>query len=259
MNISHYKSNITEIPQGYFDTGETRTGNFVRNQVGHPIGEFFGYKIERLFSDDADVASSPVQDAAAPGRFKYQDSDGNGQITDNDRTTIGDPNPDFTAGLNLNGSYKFFDLSLFFYGSQGNDAVNYQKWWTDFYPSFSGVKSKNLLYNSWTPQNLDATTPVNENNSNFSNNGVPNSYYVEDASFLKLKSVILGFNMPDSVLGELGLNKLRVYVQATNLFTWTKYSGLDPELAGSSTAFGIDYGNYPNNQMGLNIGLSLNF
>ncbi|MCW3114711.1 MAG: TonB-linked outer membrane protein SusC/RagA family, partial [Segetibacter sp.] len=265
-----YNSNITDIPGSYFGAGGSRIGDFARNQVGHPIGAFFGYKVLGLFQSADDVAKSPTQDAAAPGRFKYEDNNGrdangnltgtpDGKISDDDRTFFGNPNPDYTFGLNLGAAYKNFDFSAFFYGSQGNDVINYVKWWTDFFPSFQGAKSKDALYKSWTPTNTGATTPIVENVSNFSNNGVPNSYYLEDGSYIRLKSLILGYTIPSSKLSRIGLNKLRVYFQAANLFTITKYKGLDPELSGSNTAFGIDYGNYPNNQKNFNVGVNLSF
>jgi len=259
LNVTRYKSNVVDLPNNYFDSGSTRTGNFVRNQVGHPVGAFFGYQIERLFRDADDVASSPTQDAAAPGRFKYADVTGDDRISTADRTFIGDPNPDFTYGLNVNANYKRFGLTMFFYGSQGNDAVNYQRWWTDFFPSLQGVKSKDLLYNSWRPDNLDAKTPIIENVSNFSNNAVPNSYYIENASFLKLKNLMLNYTFGSDLLARVGINQLKVYLQATNLFTITKYTGPDPEIGGTESAFGIDYGNYPNNERNYNLGVSFTF
>ena len=254
-----YKSNITKIPGDYFDAGGSRIGNFARNQVGNPIGAFYGYDVIGLFQSAEEVSKSPTQDAAAAGRFKYRDVDGDGKISITDRTFFGNPNPDFTYGLNLGASYKNFDLSTFFYGSQGNDVVNYVRWWTDFFPSFQGAKSKDALYNSWSPTNKNATTPIIENVSNFSNNQVPNSYYLEDGSYLRCKSLILGYTLPASTLGRFGINKLRVYIQGANLFTITNYTGLDPELSGSNAAFGIDYGNYPNNQKNYNVGVNLTF
>lgn len=254
-----YKSNITNIPGNYFDAGGSRIGNFVRNQISHPIGAFFGYDVVGLFQNAEDVTKSPTQDAAAPGRFKYKDLDKNGKITDADRTFFGNPNPDFTYGLNLGASYKNFDFSAFFYGSQGNKVINYVRWWTDFFPSFQGAKSKDALYNSWTPTRTGGTTPIVENVSNFSNNGTPNSYYMEDGSYLRCKSVILGYTVPARKLSRYGIEKLRIFVQGANLFTITHYTGLDPELSGSNAAFGIDYGNYPNNQKNYNVGLSLIF
>jgi len=260
-NLTTYKSKIISIPGDYFDasSGGTRLQNQTRNQVGHPIGAFFGYEVIGLFQSQEDVDKSPTQDAAGPGRFKYKDVNGDGVITADDRTFMGDPNPKFTYGINLNASYKGFDFSMFLYGSQGNDVFNYVPYWTDFYPSFQGVKSKNLLYNSWTPDNPNAKTPIAENESNFSNNGVTNSYYIENGSFLKCKSMILGYTIPSAQLKRIGVDRFRVYVQAANLFTITKYTGQDPEVTGNNSSFGIDYGTYPNNQKMYIVGVNLSF
>ena len=257
--LTTYKNNITNIPGDYFGAGGSRIGDFARNQEGRSIGAFFGYDVLGIFQNAAEVTSSPTQDAAAPGRFKYRDVNGDGKISDTDRTFFGNPNPDFTYGLNLGVNYKNFDFSTFFYGSQGNDVINYVRWWTDFFPSFQGAKSKDALYNSWSTTNTSGTTPIAENVSNFSNNGVPNSYYKEDGSYLKCKSLILGYTIAPSNLNRYGIDRLRLYVQAANLFTVTKYTGLDPELSGNNSAFGIDYGNYPNNQPNYNFGINLTF
>lgn len=261
--FTKYKSKVVDIPgvADYFTSGNTRIGNsdVAKNQEGHPIGSFYGYKIAGIFQDQADVDKSATQDQAAPGRFKYVDANNSGTITDSDRLYIGNPNPDFTYGLNISAAYKNFDFSIFLYGSQGNDVFNYVRYWTDFYSSFAGVKSKDLLYNSWTPQNLKAKTPIAETLSTFSTNGVVNSYYVENGSYLRCKSLILGYTLPLRLSSKAHVNSFRVYIQAANLFTLTKYTGPDPELSGSNTAFGIDYGNYPNNQKNFNVGVNLSF
>lgn len=261
LTLTTYDNKITKITDDaqFFTSGGSRIGDFVRNQVGHPASAFYGYKVIGLFQSTDDVSKSPTQNGAAPGRFKYQDTNGDGKITADDRTFIGNPNPKFTYGLNVGLSYKNFDLTAFFYGSYGNDVVNYVRWWTDFFPSFQGGKSKDALYNSWTPQRPNAKVPIVENVSNFSNNGVVNSYYIENGSYFRCKSLILGYTIPASKLQRLGIDRLRVYLQSANLFTITKYTGLDPELAGSNSAFGIDYGNYPDNQKQYILGVNLSF
>ncbi len=254
-----YKNEIIKIAENveFFDYGgaTTRIGAGNRNMVGHPMSSFFGYEVIGLFQDSTDVANSPYQDGAEPGFFKYANIDTATMVVKgvrrqyigpDDRTFIGDPNPDFTYGLNLGLTYKNFDLSAFFYGSQGNDIFNWNRWWIDFWPSFQGQKSKDLLYNSWTPQRKDAKVPKASNKSNFSNNTVVNSYYMEDGSFLRLKNLQLGFTFPKNLVNKMHINSLRVYVQTVNLFTITKYSGMDPELGGDDRAFGSDKGNYPN-------------
>lgn len=260
VNVTTYKSQVVNIPGQYFETGNTRIGNFVRNEVGHPVGAYFGYQVIGLFKDTGDVSKSPTQQDAAPGRFKYLDANHDGKINDADRVFFGNPNPKFTYGLNLNASYKNFDLTMVLYGSQGNDVINYVRYWTDFWDSFQGNKSKDLLYNSWTPQNLNAKAPILENKSTFSTNSVPNSYYLENGSFLKCKSLIVGYAITPAKLKNFGITRFRVYGQASNLFMIKKYTGLDPELPGANgQAFGIDYGNYPNNQRMFIAGVNLTF
>jgi len=263
--LTTYRNNIDKIANGvdFFDngnynTGTTRIGSNTRNMVGHPMSAFFGYKVIGLFQSDAEVASSPTQDGAEPGFFKYADIDGDGVITPADRTFIGDPNPKFTYGVNLAFTYKNFDMSAFLYGSQGNDIFNSNRYFIDFWPSFQGQKSTDLLYNSWTPDNPNATVPKASNTSNFSTNTQVCSYYIENGSYMRLKNLELGYTLPESMTTKVNIKSLRVYLQAVNLFTITKYSGLDPELGGDDRAFGSDTGNYPLVKNWI-IGLTLNF
>lgn len=279
MNLTTYSNEIVSIPGGFFEASGSRIGNLVRNAEGHPVSSFFGYEVIGLFRDPADVSGSPEQAGAAPGRFKYRDVNGDGAITPDDRTFFGHPNPDFTYGLNLAVNYKRFDVSTVLFGSQGNEAINYVKYWTDFVGTFVGGKSRALL-TAWTPSNPTApreqwiasnpgaTTPVAEAANTLSNSSAFNSYYMEDASFLKMRSLQIGYTLNPTVLSRFGVERLRLYVQGANLFTITKYSGMDPELTPSSgnlpgdrqsSAFGIDYGNYPNNQRSFLFGINLQF
>jgi TonB-dependent starch-binding outer membrane protein SusC len=245
--LTTVNNEITKIADGvvYFDSGGSRIGAYNRNEVGHSMSEFFGYQVEGLFQDAADVTSHATQADAAPGFFKFKDVNADGVIDPKDRTYIGNPNPKFTYGLNLGFNYKGFDLTAFLYGSQGNDIFNNNKWWVDFWPSFQGQKSQDLLYRSWTPTNTTATVPKASNKSNFSTNTQSCSYYIEDGSFTRLKNLQLGYTIPQSTLSKVNIKGLRIYVQGVNLFTITKYSGLDPEIGGGDLAFGVDAGNYP--------------
>ncbi len=176
--VTTYKNTIDKIADGidYFDAnGGSRIGAFNRNMVGHSMSEFFGYKVIGLFQSAADVASSPTQDGAAPGLFKYQDTNGDGKIDASDRVFIGNPLPKFTYGFNLAFSYKNFDLTAFIQGSYGNDIFNWNTWWVDFWPSFAGEKSTELLYKSWTPTNTNTNIPMATSLSNFSTNTQSNS------------------------------------------------------------------------------------
>lgn len=263
-NITTYKNTITSLYADYFDAAGSRIGNIVREQIGQPIGSFFGYNVIGYFRDASDVSSSATQTDAAPGRFKYQDINGDHKITDADRTFLGNPNPNFTYGFNLSGSYKGFDLSAVLYGSHGNKVFNYVKYWTNFYSSLTGNKSRDLLYNSWSPTNLTPAAPKAEAVSTFSTDAQVNSYYVESGSFLKCRVLQIGYTFGAKQLKYIGVDKLNIYVQGTNLFTATKYSGLDPEIQSSTfnnngNNAGIDYGNFPNNQRTFLVGARLTF
>jgi TonB-linked SusC/RagA family outer membrane protein len=272
------KNEIVKVDKStpFFDWGGSRIGNLCRNMEGEAVSSFYGYKVTGLFQDATEVANAPRQDGAAPGFFRYENVLTGNEATDTiidpgDRQILGNPNPKFTYGLNLGLTYKGLDLSAFFYGSYGGDIYNYNKWWTDFWPSFQGQKSQDLLYNSWTTTNTGASVPKASNTSNFSTNTASTSYYIEDGSYFRLKNLTIGYTIPESIMSKVKIKSLRVYVQAVNLFTITKYSGLDPEL-GSQTTFnnssnsnviddrsaGIDYGNYPTARQfifGLNLGL----
>ena len=141
--------------------------------------------------------------------------------------------------------------------------MNIEKFGRDFYGGPFGAiltaKSKAALYNSWTPQHQNATVPVEETSFNFSNGATPSSYYLEDGSYFRNKVLTLGYTLSKKTLQKIKIENLRIYLQAVNLFTITKYSGLDPELSGGSDAFGFDFGNYPNNQKKYLIGLNVNF
>jgi TonB-linked SusC/RagA family outer membrane protein len=272
--LTTFNNKITKIAQGtpFFDTpfGSGRIGDVNRNMVGHPLGSFFGYQVTGLFRDTNEVKAAPVQDGAEPGFFRYANIDKTtidttttkGQtrqvIDAKDRTFIGSPIPKYTYGLNLTFTYKGIDLTAFLFGSQGNDIYNYNKYWIDFYQTFQGQKSTDLLNNSWTPTNLNAKTPKASAKSNFSTNTQSVSYYVEDGSYLRCKNLQIGYTFPKIAMNKLHIASLRVYVQATNLFTITKYSGLDPEISGDPRAAGIDAGNYPTVKQylfGINLGL----
>ncbi len=264
VTFSHYNNKIVKLNDlPFFDD----MFGIVRNEVGYPVSSFFGYKIIGFFKDDADVAKSPEQTAAAPGRFKYLDANDDGKITGDDRIHFGNPNPDFTLGLNIGFNYKNFDFTTFFYGSFGNDIYNNYKRQTDLYSG--GVpKSKTALYDSWTPEHHTATAPIQENSINFSNAEVVNSYGLENGSYFRNRVMTIGYNFPKTWLQKIKIERFRIYFQAMNLFTITNYSGLDPELSGtlnaatgaSSSAFGIDlFGNYPNNQKQYLIGFNLGF
>ncbi|MFM9836616.1 MAG: SusC/RagA family TonB-linked outer membrane protein [Cyclobacteriaceae bacterium] len=258
FNISHYKNTVTSvdgISNGFFTGGGSRFGDISRSQVGSSISQFYGYKIGGIFQNAADITAWADQTGAtgsagvAPGKFKFVDVNGDNKVDGKDLTLIGNPHPKFTFGLNVGLNYKNFDFTMFIMGKIGNDLYNYNKWFTDF-NSFQGNRSKDFLYNSWTPERPNAKLPILDSNDNVSN-GFSHSYYVEDGSFVRARTISLGYTIPSSALGKIGIERLRIYVQGQNLFTITNYSGLDPDISQQGTGnnsdqtIGIDFGNYP--------------
>ena len=268
LTFTSYTNKVISLPAGikYYDRGSSgsgRIGALSRLQPGQALGAFFGYEVVGLFQSDEDVSKSPQQEAAAPGRLKFRDVTGDNKITVDDRTFFGNPNPDFTTGLNINASYKNFDFSTFFYAAVGADVINYVRYWTDFPQVFDGAVSKDAVYNSWTPDRPNAKVPRLERSANFSTTTQFNSYYMESGSFLRCKSIILGYSLPARWISNLSISRVRFYIQAANLFTITRYTGLDPELTGSdlgdNSNFGIDFGNYPANEKSFLFGVNLSF
>ena len=255
------KNEIQALAPGspYFDAGGTRlNGNVVRNQPGHSISSFYGYQVVGLFNTAEEVKSAPTQEGAGVGRFRYADINGDGKITADDRTFLGSPVPKFNGGLNLTLRYKGFDFSTYAYTSVGNKIFNNSKWFTDFYPSFTGAAVSARVLDSWTPTHTNTNIPIFEGVSNFSTNTVPNSYYVENGSYVRLQNMSIGYNLPAAMLNTIGLQRVRISASANNLLTITKYTGLDPAVGGNADSnFGIDVGNYPltrSYNVGLNIG-----
>ncbi|HMI66288.1 MAG TPA: hypothetical protein VK517_09650, partial [Cyclobacteriaceae bacterium] len=259
---SWLKNEITSIAPGQTYLTTVNPGfrglNPIRNQLNYPISSFYGYIVEGLFQDAGDVSNHATQNGAAAGRLKYKDVNGDGKIDDNDRTFMGSPVPKFTGGFNFILRWKGIDLTAYMYTSLGGKIFNASRWFTDFYPSFQGAAIATRVKDSWTPTNTGATIPIFESASNFSTNQIANSYYVENGNYLRLQNVTVGYTFPASMVDKWKMTKLRVYAAANNLFTITKYKGLDPGVGGNAdTNFGIDVGNYPLTKqytLGLNLG-----
>jgi TonB-dependent starch-binding outer membrane protein SusC len=221
---------------GYFN-GQSQTVTVF--EKGFTPGYFYGYKTNGLFQTNDEISKSPTQAGAQPGDIRFVDVNNDGKIDAKDQTKIGDPFPDFTLGWTLNLSYKNFDFSAFTFASVGNDVYRaYER-----NANFSN-KSRDVLAR-WTGAGStnDARHPrysFTDANSNIR----VSDRYVEDGSFVKLKNIQLGYNIPKSLTGKYFSN-LRVYVQVKNAFTITKYTGFDPEIAGGILNTGIDRGAYP--------------
>ncbi len=262
-NISRYTNEITKLSDEvdeYFTTADTRQVEYSRATVGTAFPEFYGYIVDGIFQTqaEADAHATAADGYNAPGHYKYRDIDGDGIISGDDRDFIGSPHPDLTGGLNFDISYKNFDLNMFFYGSYGNDMINYVSRWID-YGMFFGGASKARLYESWgsphLSNNADASLPMFDQNDMSQYNSTA---FVEDGSFLRMKNLRLGYNIPKSVLNRIQMRSLGIYFQVTNLFTLTKYSGLDPELHQPGGEMGLDQGAWPTPRQavfGITIGL----
>lgn len=259
LSVTTFNNKITKVSNSatyfYSDIARRFDVNMVRNEVGHSIGQFYGYQTAGFWNSQAEIDAADAkvqaatgdpnavyQDDVKPGRFRYKDVNGDGVIDDADRTFIGNPNPNFTAGLNLGFTYKQFDFNMLLYGSFGGKIWNNVKYWRDFYSSFETAKSYTALYDSWTPQNHNAKAPIQELDASVSSGSTPNSYFVENGTYVRARNAQIGYTF--NMSKKSGVQKLRVYASATNLFTITGYSGIDPELNGGVLNFGIDEGTY---------------
>lgn len=213
-----------------------------KTEEGMPIGYFYGLKTDGIFQSQSEV-DNYFQEGARPGDLKFVDVNGDGEINNQDRTQIGDPFPEFSYGFNFNSSFKNFDFLVSLQGTVGNDIMNIKK-----IDMNSGVgwynAPKNLMEKAWSP-----TNPSNDQfaiNATNTNNLQISDWLVEDGSYLRLKNIQIGYSLPESVLTKAGVQRVRFWVGAYNLFTITNYSGLDPEIGSSSPlSSGVDQGYYP--------------
>ncbi len=259
FNVSTYRNNVDYISDdktAHIDGNAYAPTHFAltRSEVGKPLSSFYGFIQEGIFQSGAEYTASGVTQtgltaANAAGHFKFKDINNDGKINDDDRTFIGNPHPNFSYGYNLNLNYKNFDMAVFVQGVAGNKIFNYWRVNTVF-PGAQGVGADN----TWSPTNTGAVLPIWDNVS--SDDIKPSSFFVEDGSYFRLKSLLFGYTFPKNKV----FSRLRAYVQGYNLFTITKYSGIDPEIStGSATNIGVDFGgNYPISRkivFGINIGL----
>ncbi|MBD3627212.1 TonB-dependent receptor [Cyclobacterium sp.] len=257
-NYSMYRNNVDNLAENEDNVlfgASTRVPSVTITQSGYPISSFFGYNNLGIFQTQEEVNAHPAYGSYnAVGKFKVEDVNGDGVITDGDRTIIGNPHPDFVYGINLNLGYRNWDLTLFGNGSVGNDIFNYINYWTDF-NTFQGNKSKAALYDAWQPNNTDGTLPIMDANDQISSR--PSSYFVEDGSYFRLRNAQLTYNLPETTLSNLGMSRASIYFQGQNLFTLTKYTGTNPEIqTGSNNTVGFDGGYMPvsrNLILGVNV------
>ena len=279
-----YINNLGDL--GFSTTGSNNWGVYSRSSVGGPVGEFYGYKSAGIFQtqkeiDDLNAISvakygaglfyqttSGPNKSAVPGDRKFVDVNGDGHITADDQTALGSPIPKFFGGINLDATFKGFDFNAFFYGVYGNKIFNYQERTLESFESSTGSVgieniSEKYLHGAWTPTNPSNRYAIISAND-FNVNTRPSDVYVENGSYLRLRNLTIGYTVPDTYIKRLSISKIRLFVSGQNLFTITKYSGLDPEIGipqdanGNRlpTASGIDVGTYPSSKFytfGLNV------
>ncbi|KAA0989999.1 SusC/RagA family TonB-linked outer membrane protein [Dyadobacter aurulentus] len=266
VNFGHYKNEVIKLnnnPSATIFGFATRLPAMSATRAGSPIASYYGYYVDGVIKDKAEADAAPKFGSyTREGTFKFRDTNGDGIITAADRTIIGNPHPDFNYGVNLNVGYKAFDLTVFGQGVQGNEIFNYVRYWTDF-NVFQGNRSKDMLYNSWKKPGDDAKLP--RLNSSDATSQQVSSYFLEDGSYFRIKNIQLTYTLPSVLLKKIKINSAQVYVQGQNLFTFTKYTGLDPDINlrrssndNEDKHMGVDEGAYPVSKSYL-VGLRFGF
>ncbi len=253
-NVSQYINEITKLPETVAANGKYG-GNGVKSVVGHPMFSQVGYIYDGIFKSQEEIYNHATQEGAGLGRIRYKDLNGDGRITEEDQDWIYDPTPAFTWGLNIYLQYKNWDMTMFWQGVQGVDVdCRGYKSQTDFWAN----SAINVPYLNKGVRALDAWTPANPNSdipalttSDTNNEGRVSSYFIEDGSYVKLRTVQIGYNLPQSVNEKLHVDRIRFYASAQNLLTIksNKFTGADPENPGF---------NYPI-PLNLTFGLNVSF
>lgn len=246
-NFATLKNTITNLGdvEFYEEQGfQSMQGALTRLEVGHPYGSFYGYKTNGIFQNWSEINSyvnstgGLIQPNAKPGDFRWTDVNGDGSIDANDRTFLGNSLPKYTFGLTLNLDYKNFDLSAFFQGAAGNKIFQGLR-----RLDIANANYQTVALSRWTGEGTSNDYPrltTDDANGNFSR---MSDFYLQDGSYVRLKLLSLGYSIPKSLVQSIHAEKIRIYVSGSNLITFTKYTGYDPEIGGS--VMGIDRGYYP--------------
>jgi len=276
---STFITNPLNNPNGAVNLNGQGWTVYSETHIGQAVGEFFGYKSLGIIQSQAQIdalnanASAKTngvnkfyyQALTGPGDRLFADVNGDGVVNASDQVSLGNPQPKFFGGLNLDANYKAWDINLYFYGSYGNKILNYAESNQETFQNrgFVGIENLSQEYykNAWTPSH-----PSNEftriyYNDNSYLNSVPSSQWIENGSYLKLKTLTVGYTLPGEMVRKLSISKLRIYASTQNLFTITKYKGLDPEIGtqgGFGTQNGIDNGTYPSSKY-FTVGLNVTF
>ncbi|GAB3221478.1 TonB-dependent receptor [Spirosoma arcticum] len=249
---------VSPISGGGF-TIETLTAT--RTDVGQPVGSFYGYVVDGIYQSQDQIAKDG-RTSAVPGDFKYRDVNGDGKLDNNDQTFLGSPIPKFEYGTILNASYRSFDLNLFVQGVQGNKIWNAKKYMYLLAPNGNRLLDAST---AWTPQNTDTDVP-RATLTDPANNKRASSFYVENGSYFRVKSLQIGYTLPASLMNRIKIGSARVSVSGQNLLTFTNYTGYDPEVGRNASTTqaqglfgsGVDVETYPQARS-IFVGLDLTF
>lgn len=262
-NLSTLHNEVLSLGVGQPIAGDAMYGSGMPHtytEVGQPIGYFKGYVVEGIYQSESEI-NSEFQPHAQPGDFQWRDINNDGKLTSADEVKLGSPWPNLTYGANIDLAYKSFDFNLVLTGVSGAQIQNYVKQFTYPVRYFGGsgiVNANRAALDRWTPENGGNTVPrliEDDANGNYSN---LSSFYIEDGDFMRIRNITLGYTLPAGIVDITNLlSNMRVYVSAQNLFTFTNYSGFDPEIQSTDPLFsGIDDGVYPIPRT-LMIGLNL--
>lgn len=257
-NISTYRNKVKSLGNGDAIYGYAYNKNVVtKTEVGKPVGYFYGYVTNGIFQNAEQVEGSPQRETAVPGDVRYKDLNNDDVIDDKDRTMIGSPWPDFVYGITLGAAWKGFDFNLFIQGSQGNDVMNMTL--LDFESGTGYMNARSdYLSRAWSGEG--STDRYHRISARQEGNLLVSDYFLEDGSYARIKNVQLGYDFCNRVIKKNKIiSQCRLYLSAQNLFTFTSYSGLDPEIGSSNaTVNGIDSGFYPQARV-WTVGLNLKF
>ncbi len=270
-NFGLYKNNVDKVLESddSFLSGadDSDMGIITRTEKGYPISYIWGFQLDGFFETQSEVDAYAAQYLTpitpAVGRWRISDTNGDYIIDDNDKVQLGSPHPDFQVGFNIALKYKNFDLSTFIFWNQGGEIFNLMRRDLDM-NKFQYNRSERMLYESWTPENSGSALLPKLDISDTETKMVASDYYVEDATFIRMKTLQLGYTFPSQTIRNIGIDALRIYVQAQNLFTILggdkPFTGLDPDaaLGGLDIAMGVMSTQNPTPKQ-IVIGLNLEF
>ena len=263
-NASYLQNKLIKLgnatgEQIYENAGASGVGSYVKGKNGEVFPYFYGYKTAGLFQNQADVDAyvntdgQKYQSVAKPGDVRFVDTNNDGIISDDDKVKIGKGMPDWTFGLTLGAELKGFDLNVFFQGTLGNDIFDFSQ-----RGDIPAMNRPEWILQRWHGEGTSSSIPrmtIANANSNWRSSDL----YIKDGSYVRMKSTQLGYSLPMSLTRKASIEKLRIFIMAENLLTFTKYDGFDPEVAsGGYTTIGIDRGIYPQSRtisVGANISL----